>query len=127
MVQNYSQSPSIVQFQSPITTPIFSDSERSTRAFPGIRDFKYESTIAKQRIKNRGAVAKLFEWIGVHQSDSDRLLPTNLQSGNDSINNLPYGFVTIRGSRQTTVPWSVRERISRPKPCLNLMTASGNW
>jgi len=39
----------------------------------------------------------------------------------------PYGRVLMRLSRTTTRPRSVRLRISRPKPCLNLSTASGIW
>ena len=44
----------------------------------------------------------------------------------EAVLKLKQGFVSIRGSRITTVPWSDCVRISRPKPCLSLSTASGS-
>src|SRR3990172_4683603 len=37
----------------------------------------------------------------------------------------PYCLVSIRRSKMTTTPRSLLERMSRPKPCRNLSTASG--
>ncbi|MDY6852256.1 MAG: hypothetical protein SV487_09335 [Thermodesulfobacteriota bacterium] len=39
----------------------------------------------------------------------------------------PYVLVTSLESSTAKSPWSVPARISRPRPCLSVMIASGIW
>jgi len=76
---------------------------------------------------SRLSIRRKSAWVSLLLLSPHRYLSTTLwQSGSDSKNVLPYGFVRTRGSKITTMPRSCCVRIKRPKPCFNFNTASGS-